>query len=99
MNHLGQCLRKLREDRKMLLREVASFLDVDTALISKIERGERCATRPQISKLAHCFNTDEKELLTLWLADKLTSTLVEEPAVAYEALRIANKNFNSNERA
>jgi plasmid maintenance system antidote protein VapI len=72
---------------------VAAHLEVDTALISKIERGARKATKQQAVKIAHFLKADEQELLTLWLADKIEATIVEEPSIAYQAMRIANKNL------
>jgi len=37
--------------------------------------------------------SNEEELLTLWLADKIESTIVEEPKIAYEAMKIANRKL------
>ena len=93
MSHLGQKIRTIRESKNLLLRQVAAFLEVDTALISKIERGERNASKQLVIEIAKYLNADEEELLTLWLADKIESTIVEEPSVAYKALKIANKNL------
>jgi transcriptional regulator with XRE-family HTH domain len=93
VNHLGQKIRELREKKALLLRQVAAHLEVDTALMSKIERGERNASKQQVISIAGFLKADEEELLTLWLADKIESTIVEEPKIAYEAMKIANKNL------
>lgn len=93
MTHLGQKIRELREKQNLLLRQVAAHLEVDTALMSKIERGDRRASRQQVIKIAEFLNSDEDELLTLWLADKIELTILEEPKVAYQAMKIANKNL------
>ena len=93
MNHLGQKIRELREKQNLLLRQVAARLEVDTALISKIERGERKASKKQVIEIAKFLKENEEELLTLWLADKIENTIVEEPSVAYKAMKIANKNI------
>lgn len=77
----------------LLLRQVAAHLEVDTALMSKIERGERNASKKQVIEIAQFLKANEEELLTLWLADKIENTIVEEPAIAYKALKIANKNL------
>jgi len=37
----GSRIRELRTKQKMLLRQLASRLDVDTSIISKVERGDR----------------------------------------------------------
>lgn len=93
MKHLGQRIRELREKQNLLLRQLAAHLEVDTALISKIERGERNASKQQVINIAKFLKVNEEELLTLWLADKIESTIVEEPKIAYQAMRIANKNL------
>lgn len=64
-------IKQLREDNGLLQRKVAAALDVDAGLYSKIERGERSAKREQVIALASIFNANEKELLTLWLADQV----------------------------
>lgn len=45
MNYLGIKLRQLRESQGLLLRQVAAEMDIDTALLSKIERGDRRANK------------------------------------------------------
>ena len=93
MNHLGQKIRELREKQNLLLRQIAAQIEVDTALISKIERGERKASRQQVIEIAKYLKANEEELLTLWLADKIEATFVEEPKIAYQAMKIANKKL------
>ncbi|MCD6365963.1 MAG: helix-turn-helix domain-containing protein, partial [Bacteroidales bacterium] len=48
MKKLGKELRKIRESKNILLRQVASYLEIDTAIISKMERGERKLNRVQV---------------------------------------------------
>jgi len=79
MNSLGEKIRTIRESKSLLLRQVAAHLEIDTALISKIERGERRLTREQVIKLAKFYNVTEEELLTLWLSDKLLDTIENDP--------------------
>ena len=43
MDSLGDNIRKLREDKELPLRTVAAYLDIDQAILSKIERGQRKA--------------------------------------------------------
>jgi transcriptional regulator with XRE-family HTH domain len=93
MTHLGKRIRDLREKQNLLLRQVAAYLEVDTALMSKIERGDRKPSKQQVIKIAEFLKAGEDELLTLWLADKIESTIVNEPKVAYQAMKIANKNL------
>ncbi|MDP2335736.1 MAG: helix-turn-helix transcriptional regulator [Bacteroidota bacterium] len=93
MNNFGQKIRELRESQNLLLRQVAAQLEVDTALMSKIERGERKASKQQLIKISKFLNANEEELLTLWLADKIEANIAEEPQVAYNAMKIVSKKF------
>lgn len=93
MKHLGQKIRELREKQNLLLRQVAAHLEVDTALMSKIERGERNASKQQVIDIAKFLKADEDELLTLWLADKLESAVGEENHLASDAMNLAKKKF------
>ena len=93
MSHLGQKIRELREKQNLLLRQVAAQLEVDTALMSKIERGERNASKQQVIDIAKFLKADEDELLTLWLADKLESAVGEENHLASDAMNLAKKKF------
>ena len=63
----GETIRKLREDKKLLLRQVAAFMEVDTAFVSKLERAERNASREQVLKLAEFLDTPSDDLLTCLL--------------------------------
>lgn len=54
------------------------MLTIDTPMFSKIERGDRRAKRSQVVLLAKYFNVDEKEMLTLWRADKVLDAIGDE---------------------
>lgn len=85
-------IKQLRKDSGQLQRKVAAALDVDAGLYSKIERGERPAKREQVIALASIFNTDEKELLTLWLADQVYG-IVEYEQNANDILSMVAENI------
>jgi len=70
-SQFGIKIRTLRVEQKLLLRQVASILEMDTAQLSKIERGERQAKKGTVLKIAVILKVPEKELLTLWLADQI----------------------------
>jgi transcriptional regulator with XRE-family HTH domain len=88
----GETVRDLRESKGLLLRQVAAVLEVDTAFLSKMERNEKKASRQQVLKLAKALETEEKDLLTLWLSDKIVETLNEE-SEAYGALKLTEKRL------
>lgn len=93
MKHLGQKIRELREKQNLLLRQVAAHLEVDTALMSKIERGDRNASKQQVIEIAKFLKANEDELLTLWLADKLENAVGDEKDLAPDALNILKKKL------
>lgn len=84
-------IKQLREDSGQLQRKVAAALDIDAGLYSKIERGERPAKREHVIALASIFNTDEKELLTLWLADQIKEITEQEKEIAPKAIEIVSQ--------
>lgn len=88
-------IRQLREDNQMLQRQLASALEIDTPMYSKIERGDRSAKREQVVLIAKLLNTDEKELLTLWLADQIFSLIEDKKELATNALSIVLKNLKN----
>ncbi|MBK7335804.1 MAG: helix-turn-helix domain-containing protein [Saprospirales bacterium] len=45
MNKFGASIREKRQARGMLLRQLSAALEIDAAILSKIERGERNAKR------------------------------------------------------
>ena len=85
-------IRQLREDNQMLQRQLASALEIDTPMYSKIERGERKAKREQVLKLAEMLNTDKDELLTLWLAEQVYE-IVKDEEVAKAAMNFVEKKL------
>ncbi len=93
MKDLGQKIRELREKQNLLLRQVAAHLEVDTALMSKIERGDRNASKNQVIEIAKFLKANEDELLTLWLADKLENVVGDEKDLAPDALNILKKKL------
>lgn len=86
-------IKELRNLCQMPQRKLAAALDIDTATYCKIERGERRAKKEQISILADLFHTDEQELLTLWLADKVSDIVSDNDVIALNALSLATQNI------
>lgn len=89
---LGKRIKELREEQGLLQRQLAAILEIDTPMFSKIERGDRRAKREQVITLAKQFKVDEKELLTLWLADKVLDAIEEDnDNLKKEAIKVAQK--------
>lgn len=74
----GEHIRQLREQNNLLLRHLASELDIDTAMMSKIERSERKAKREYIPLLAKLLKASVIELQTLYMADQIIELLDDE---------------------
>ena len=89
-NQFGERIKQLREHNRLLQRQVASQLDMDTPMLSKIERGERKAKKEQVAHFARLLRTSGDELLTLWLADQLME-VVEGEALALKAIQVAEE--------
>jgi transcriptional regulator with XRE-family HTH domain len=92
MYSIGQKIRTLRESQELLLRQVAAAIEIDQALLSKIERGERIATKNQVIALASFFEIDEREILTLWLGEKIAYEIKDED-IANDALKVAEETI------
>ena len=58
MNRFGEIIRQRREEKELLLRHVAAQLDIDTAMLSKVERGERNAKREHVILISKILNID-----------------------------------------
>ncbi len=95
MDSLGETIRKLREEKELPLRTVAAYLDIDQAILSKVERGKRNATREQVIKLAEYFKVKESDLLISWLSDKLLYEVANEQ-VGLKALQVAEEKIAYN---
>ena len=92
----GKKIKELRKKRGLLQRQLAAVLEIDTPMYSKIERGERKAKRSQIPIMAQMFEVDEKELLTIWLADKVLDTVEGEEDVRHEAVAYAQREMEAD---
>lgn len=75
---LGNLLRRLREEHKLPLRKVAALLDIDVAILSKIERGERKLNKEVVLKLAEIYHHDPEELVIMFLSEKILYEIGDE---------------------
>ena len=92
MQNIGELIRTLREKEGYPLRKVAAFLDIDQAVLSKIERGQRKFSKEQVIKLADFFNYDEKEMLVTFFSDQIIYEIGNED-YAKEALKVAEEKI------
>ncbi len=88
METLGEIIKQKRNEKGLPLRTVAAALDIDQAILSKLERGKRTPSRDLVVKMANYFEVNEDELLVAWLSDKLVYELADEE-LGLKALQIA----------
>lgn len=91
-SQFGEKIRALREQQHLYLRQVAPLLEMDTALLSKIEKGHRHLKKEQIPLLAEILKADKDELITLWLADQVFDVIKDEN-MADEALKSVSRKI------
>lgn len=90
---VGGYIRNLRKSNGLLLRELASGLSMDQAILSKIERGERKATKEQISAISDYFQIKDEELKILWLSDKVIYELKDEEQLADKVFKVSEERI------
>jgi len=89
---VGEILREKREEKGLLLRHVSAELDIDTSILSKIERSERKATKDQILKLAEILDLNKDDLLVQYLSEKILYEIKGEE-LGEKALKVAEQKM------
>ncbi len=92
MESFADKVKRLRKEKGVPLRIVAAFIDIDQAILSKIENGKLIARRENVTGLAKYYDVSEKDLLTAWLSDKIVYE-VENEEVAFDALKLAEEKI------
>ena len=88
--NIGEKLRELRKKNGLPLRKVAALLDIDVAILSKMERGERRLNKEIVLKLADMYQQNPDELLVLFLSDKILYEIQDED-LGEQALKVAEQ--------
>lgn len=86
-SQFGERIRDLRGKQNLYLRQVVPLLEMDTAQLSKIEKGLRQIKREQIPIIAGILKANSDELITLWLADQIYA-VVKDEKLALDALKV-----------
>jgi len=73
--NISEHLRELRKESGKTLREVAAYLEIDQAILSKMENGKRPVTKDVLRQLAKLYRKDIQELNKVFLAEKLYKQL------------------------
>ena len=77
MKSFGDIIKEKREERKLFLRQVSALMEIDQAIISKYERGERKPSKEQVLKFANIYKLNPSELIIAWYSDKVAYDLKE----------------------
>lgn len=91
-------LKELRESHKLLQRQVAAGIDMDTAVYCKIENGDRQAREEQVRQLALFYGISYEKLRSYWLAGKVYN-LIEEEDNASGILHIVAEKMDGNSKS
>lgn len=95
MKKFGIILKEARKTQGKTLSDVFFDLKIDAAILSKIERGERTATKKQVFDFIAYFSLDEREAFSIWLSDKILKEYKAEPYVL-DAFRVAEEQVKYN---
>jgi transcriptional regulator with XRE-family HTH domain len=92
MKSFGEIIKQARETKGLYLRQVAAVLDIDQAIISKFEHGDRKPSKEQVMLFAEFFKLDKEALLIAWLSDKVAYDLKDE-VFADKVLKVAEQKI------
>jgi len=97
MESFADRVKNLRKEKGVPLRVVAARLNIDQAILSKIENGKRIATRDNVKKLSKYYKANEEELLISWLSDKLLYEVGDE-RLGLQAMKAAEEKITYRTR-
>jgi transcriptional regulator with XRE-family HTH domain len=89
----GETIKKLREEKKLTLREVAEALEIDTSMLGKIEKNSRKPNKTLIENFALFFDVNEKDLTISFLSDSVAYKIIDED-YPVEVLKVAEEKVN-----
>ena len=93
-SELGQYLRGLRKERKETLHQVSKGTDIDSPMLSKIERGERLPTNEQLGRLAKFYEVPEASLKVKHTAEKILKEYGANE-ITYDAIQLVNEQLTT----
>lgn len=91
-SELGQFLRELRKKREETLHQVSKVTDIDSPMLSKIERGERLPTSEQLKRLAKFYKVPEASLKVMHTAEKILKEYGANETT-YDAIQLVNEQL------
>jgi transcriptional regulator with XRE-family HTH domain len=73
----GEYIKRLRNENKMTLTQLAAKLDLDSANLSKIENNKREFDEKRLELLANIFNLDLEQLRSEFFSDIIAKKIYE----------------------
>ncbi len=92
---IGDKLKKIRDEKNLMLQDVSEKTKINLSLLSRIETGKRFPSKKHIEKLASFYGYDENELLKILESDKILNTMDKYPAINFrlDALHLAEEKI------
>lgn len=88
---LSETIRSHRIKNQLLLRHVATSLNIDVGLLSKYERGKRMFPRKHVMKLAELYKIPVNKLVNEWVAEKVSDKIILEDNSGHILSKIKRK--------
>jgi len=95
MSTVGIKLRELRKESGLSLRKAAVQVNIDIAILSKMERGERKFSKELIVRLCELYNSIPDALIIDFLSEKVVYDLKDEE-FGLMALKVAEQKIKYN---
>jgi len=97
MQTIGSTLKKIREDKKLLLQDVTSKTGINNSLLSRIENDKRLPTKEQVTQLCKYYKAQKNEIIIQWLSDKIVYEMQDED-LALTAVQVAEEKIKYNDQ-
>ncbi|MDR1458949.1 MAG: helix-turn-helix transcriptional regulator [Bacteroidales bacterium] len=86
---IGRIIKKIREDKGLMQKEVSSYLDIGNSNYNKLENGRRDLSVDELQKLARLFNLTTDQILNYENIVPEEVTLSDKPD--FEKLNLINQ--------
>lgn len=86
---IGKIIKKIREDKGLMQKEVSSFLDIGNSNYNKLENGHRDLSIDELQKLSKLFNLTTDQILNYENIIPEEVTIVDKPD--FEKLHLINQ--------
>lgn len=93
----GVFIRNLRHKKEVTLHQVAKETDIDSTILSKIERGIRFPTTLQLENLASYFQVEQELLQSKLIAAKIVNKYGLNETT-FNALQIVKEEFQKYQK-